>query len=686
MQQNFIIDKNEILSKHELLNQAKKTLKKEFIGIDAVIDEVIDSVTAWFLMAELQERPTIINLWGLTGVGKTALVNRLMELIRMEDFYMRFDLGDTSSSYSFVHSIEKLEEMDDNIPIVLGMDEFQHTRTKNPMNGFEVEEDKNRVLWDLMDSGKIQFFNLYKRHLNDLERFIYSIERLLKKGLKAENGIIVQGHKLFYAEFKEYFHDENDKTTNQPLVIDYYFDVMIENLDQKTKIKIKSELEAHLLTLNETETLEFMNRILLNARKPKVKMFRKALVVVMGNLDEAYTMNTDLNADMDADKFHNESLKITVPVIKSALQKRFRSEQIARLGNNHIIYPALNKNSFERIIEMELEKFRLNLEKSIGISIRFDTSINRIIYSEGVYPTQGVRPIFTTIHQILKSKISYFISEAYIQNQTFDSLHFHYEDQQLFCFYKSDNKVLFERSTKVSTHLNKIRKEKKDDLQAISAVHECGHAILTIRMAHVVPLHIYSQTANNGNAGFISNEISNTFMSKKDLIGHCAIFMGGIAAEAIVFGEENITTGSSTDIERATAFVSRMLKVEGMGETPILFGLSTQMDNDAYHNINRVEEDIRKVIQEALSLAKTTLKEEKTLLLQMANFLSDHRVIKQKEIIEMLHRYKSDSLVIPNGKKHLYYRSKLKELVQNLESESQSLGKDLPYYQLNKEV
>jgi predicted XRE-type DNA-binding protein len=127
-------------------------------------------------------------------------------------------------------------------------------------------------------------------------------------------------------------------------------------------------------------------------------------------------------------------------------------------------------------------------------------------------------------------------------------------------------------------------------------------------------------------------------------------------------------------------------KLRGMGELPIHYGLSTQMDNDAYHHVKKVEEDISKVIQDALALAKTTLREEKALLLQMANYLSDNRVLKQKEIIEMLHQYKSDKLVIPTGKEHKYYRKKLKELVKNLETESQSLGTELPYYQLNKEA
>ena len=69
--------KEEFNSKKEVLENARMILKKEFIGIDKPIDAVIDNINSWFMLSNIQERPFIINLWGLTGVGKTSLITSL---------------------------------------------------------------------------------------------------------------------------------------------------------------------------------------------------------------------------------------------------------------------------------------------------------------------------------------------------------------------------------------------------------------------------------------------------------------------------------------------------------------------------------------------------------------------------------------------------------------------------------
>jgi cell division protease FtsH len=101
MEANKLDLKNDFLNKQAVLDNARKILKQEFIGINEIIDEIIDNVSSWFFLPDLQEKPVVVNLWGLTGVGKTSLVNRLVELLDFEDSFYRFDLGEKEGSFSF---------------------------------------------------------------------------------------------------------------------------------------------------------------------------------------------------------------------------------------------------------------------------------------------------------------------------------------------------------------------------------------------------------------------------------------------------------------------------------------------------------------------------------------------------------------------------------------------------------
>ena len=121
--------KNVFVGKQEILEKARLTLKKEFIGIDNVIDEVINNISSWYTLHHIQEKPLVLCLWGLTGTGKTSLVYRLVELINFVDSHYHFDLGDKDSYMSFSHSLSELCDNKDTSPVIITLDEFQHSRT-----------------------------------------------------------------------------------------------------------------------------------------------------------------------------------------------------------------------------------------------------------------------------------------------------------------------------------------------------------------------------------------------------------------------------------------------------------------------------------------------------------------------------------------------------------------------------
>lgn len=71
--------------------------------------------------------------------------------------------------------------------------------------------------------------------------------------------------------------------------------------------------------------------------------YSRLLIFVCGNLDEMYEdIATSVDdCDSNADIFHALTSKLSVIDVKRALNQRFKPEQVARLGNEHVIYPSL---------------------------------------------------------------------------------------------------------------------------------------------------------------------------------------------------------------------------------------------------------------------------------------------------------------------------------------------------------
>ncbi|MFG6685276.1 hypothetical protein ACGK9U_01740 [Mariniflexile sp. HNIBRBA6329] len=665
--------KDEFITKQKQLEYARNTLKKEFFGIDKAIDELVNNTRSWYVLNEYQTRPLVVNLWGLTGVGKTSLITRLAELLNCNDSLFKFDLGIKTSSSSFTRGLDDLCEKDESKPIIIALDEFQHSRTLRGPLREEVQEDDNRKVWELIDSGKIEYYP-WDHGLYNLIDYTKKLQFLLQSSVKVEKGKIIKGISIYNAEFNgDSFWDDDDDNKKNLFVKRSIYSSILDYAGKAFHFNLIQDVNKHLLNLNGEETIAFLYNVIKIAKKPKTKNFTKALIFIIGNLDEAYTMSNNLTADIDADLFHESSLKITIPQIKNALSNRFRKEQISRLGNIHIIYPALNKEAYKAIILNELQKVITKTKNHIGLKIKFDESVSDLIYKEGVFPTQGVRPLLTSLNYLIKTNLSIFFSEIIIKNLNSSELSFHIFEKELVCSYLYRNKIVHNKKVSVLTPLEDIRISKKDDLQAITAVHESGHAIISAILLKVVPEHIYSVTTEGDNNGFIYTKFPWNYIAKKEIVKRIAMYLGGIMAEELVFGKDNITAGSSSDIIMATKFLSNMYKLNGLGTIPMFFDLDSA-NNDSYHDCNDVELLIKETLKEGYELAKCTLIKEMKLLLTLSNYLSDHSSIDKLALEKMIKKYKISEVELINNSELLYYRNELKSKIS---SDLSSISKEL---------
>jgi len=639
---SFHTKHDELLAKQEVLNSARVILKTEFIGIDRVIDEVIDSIGSWYMFPDLQEKPVVVNLWGLTGVGKSSLVSRLAEVLNFTDKFYHFDLGENGSKYNTVKDkIEEIYENANGTPAILALDEFQHARTIN--TDFSEMSTTSRVIWQILDSGK---FNSKSCGFNP-DRFyemIVNLRHMLKRGATVSNGKVTENKEYYLKNIGHYDLEEFDipdgsdgvhlysKVPKEISFIPMYHHDTIYRV-AKNKFQNMYEVSEYLFSLNGNETVEFLTGIYEESKHPKIIDCSRSFIFILGNLDEAYTMSHNFNPDMDADEFHAQSLTITVPSIKKALQRRFRNEQIARLGNIHIIYPAFSKDTFMKIIKLELDKISAKFLGRNGIELSFDSSIIDLIFKEGVYPTQGTRPVYTTISRIVSSKLGAAVTEMILKKIDATRLHLTYSEESVRVEYIQQEDILHKLELRQELSLEKLRCNRKDDVQAITAVHESGHAIISAILMNMFPEYILSTSAGSGSSGLVYAKLRWNFVSRKEILKRLALFMGGYAAEKIVFGEENVTTGAEDDIEKATNFAMEMLKQCGMGEFPVCYHAdNVETRKYVYDEKNSLGRLAEQWMKSALELAVNTLSEQEALLLKMSDYLSDNRSMPKEEI------------------------------------------------------
>jgi len=113
-------------------------------------------------------------------------------------------------------------------------------------------------------------------------------------------------------------------------------------------------------------------------------------------------------------------------------------------------------------------------------------------------------------------------------------------------------------------------KEKRSEEINIIAYHEAGHALVNVLLnVPIARATIIGSTGGVGGAVF-REEQNKVMQTKKDLLNFVMAAYGGRAAEEVVFGAENVTTGASNDFEKATEILKAYVKTYAFDEKKIV--------------------------------------------------------------------------------------------------------------------
>lgn len=645
--------------RRQKLITVKEQLKKEFVGIDSVIDEVIDQLTSWYCFPEGQIRPTVVNLVGMTGVGKTSLIERLFVLLGLENSFYKFDMGYyASSSESMKNELSKKVLAMQKRPVCFVLDEFQLCRSVNA-EGDEIDRSNFRPIWDLMDSGKITVIEP-TYGVERLNLLLIKIKYCIEKGMRSRGMTITSGKKLFIDVMGGQEEFDTDEQTEKRIIklipSDYAYYI---HQCMPDRFFFEKEVENYLDKLGDTsEVIDLLFDAISRGGKPNVHDFSNSIIFVIANIDEAFVNAKQMDPDIDADTLYAHSKKITVFNIKDALRLRFRSEQIARLGNNYIIYPAFSSKAYRELIELELKKKSDVVKEKFGIEIIFDDTIKTIIYNEGVFPTQGSRPVFSTVNYMVSS----FIGKVLSQLDTDDLLNdikviewkFINEANKLSCYKNKKDPPAIELSYDVLIKIDNLRKPKKDDDHAIVCVHEAGHAVVYSVLTGELPTKIISSSAG-GAEGFNAIDMKG-MRSKEYTESIIATYLGGIEAEQMVFGKDkSSSSGAQEDIEMATMLAVSMVQYSGLYYP---YALHPQLSDDNIKAILDVDkgtvEKVDALMREAREKAKRILKKYNLALKGLALALMDQTILSKEEVDEI---FRGNGLVVEPKKKGEYVQA-----------------------------
>ncbi|PIE85213.1 cell division protein FtsH [Candidatus Gracilibacteria bacterium] len=130
------------------------------------------------------------------------------------------------------------------------------------------------------------------------------------------------------------------------------------------------------------------------------------------------------------------------------------------------------------------------------------------------------------------------------------------------------NKRITEAFERIVMGLRKKSMVMNEKEKEITAYHEVGHAIVGRLLTNTDPVHKVSIISRGGALGvtWFLPERDSLLTSKAKYIDELATLYGGRAAEEVFFGKDNITTGASNDIEKATNIAREMVMRYGMYE------------------------------------------------------------------------------------------------------------------------
>ncbi|CAA3013185.1 ATP-dependent zinc metalloprotease FTSH 11, chloroplastic mitochondrial [Olea europaea subsp. europaea] len=177
-----------------------------------------------------------------------------------------------------------------------------------------------------------------------------------------------------------------------------------------------------------------------------------------------------------------------------------------------------------------------------------------------------------------------------------------------------------------------------EESKKLTAYHESGHAIVALNTEGAHPIHKATIMPRGSALGMVTQLPSNdeTSISKKQLLARLDVCMGGRVAEELIFGQDHITNGASSDLHTATELAQYMVSSCGMSDA---IGPVHIKERPSSEMQSRIDAEVVKLLREAYNRVKALLKKHEKALYALASALMEYETLNSEDIKRVLLPY-----------------------------------------------
>jgi cell division protease FtsH len=190
----------------------------------------------------------------------------------------------------------------------------------------------------------------------------------------------------------------------------------------------------------------------------------------------------------------------------------------------------------------------------------------------------------------------------------------------------------------------------------MTAYHEVGHALLATLLKHADELNKVTIIPRSGGVEgftqFLPQEdmIDSGLYTRNWLLDRITVALGGLAAEAEVFGDDETSTGSSNDIQQVTNLARQMVTLYGMSElgpmalesmdNQVFLGRNLMPRNEVSEEMaHRIDNKVREIALSCFSQARQVLRQNRSLMDHLVDLLLERETVEGQEFRQIVRQY-----------------------------------------------